>query len=183
MRNACVFAICGLAAFVAAIEFEQQLQLQAPQSYYYDGRSQPAEESTRTHHGSHKLKKMKKRLLLQCLLSLGQQRRRRRDTDAATGRFLIPFAVQNTNVNVGGGGGGGVGGYDDPQFGNYGGGGCMQMLNGHKPLLGQLGSPLGSLVSSVEESGPGNRNGQYTDWNRYARQFNRNFVRPLYRLF
>lgn len=103
------------------------------------------------------------------------------DAGASNGRFLIPLAVQNTNVNVGG--------YGDPQYGNYGGGGggndCMQITNGHKkPLLEQL---LGSLVPSAGDSGGdsgvGSRNGLYADWNRYARQFDRNFVRPLYRLF
>lgn len=162
----------GLVVCAAAIEFErQQQQLRASPDYnYYDGRTQSADdESGRTHHGSHKLKKMKKRLLLQCL-------RQQMDTGAVTGRFLIPFAVQNTNVNVGG--------YGDPQYGSYGGGGCMQITNDHKPLLEQL---LATLVPSTGDSGDGggvgSRYGLYADWNRYARQFDRNFIRPLYRLF
>lgn len=128
--------------------------------------------SSRTHHGKHKAKKLKKKLLLHCLLG-GHGRRRR---DAGTGRFILPIAVQSTNVNVGSGGlGGGGGAYGDPLYGGGGGGGggCMNMLNNHGPL-GLLGSPTGDSDS---------RSSVYKDWNRYARQFHRNFVRPLYRLF
>lgn len=195
-------------AACAAVEFEQrpqrgqlQLQLHAatgggddPDGVHYYGRpvavqQQPAtdEESSRTHHGKHKLKKLKKRLLLQCLL--GHGRRRRRDTDAASGRFLLPVVLQSTNVNVQGyGGGSGTGGgYGDAQH-QYGGSGCMEMmLNDHGPLLGSLGSGLGGLLGSPSEdagTGGGSRSGLYAaDWNRYARQFHRNYVRPLYRLF
>lgn len=175
MRICGVFAVFGLVAIMAANKSErqqqqQQQQLQTLPGYYYDGRSQSVIESTRTHHGGHKLKKMKKQKLLQCLLALGHERRRRRDTTASgTGRFFIPFVVQNTNVNVGDGGGGGT--YSDPpQYESYE-SGCMQFF---------LGSTGGS---STENSGTDSRNGLYTDWYRYARQFNRNFVRPLYRLF
>lgn len=197
-----LLAAFGLAA-CAAVEFEQrpqrrQLQLAAggddPDSVHYYGRpavavqQQPAaadEESSRTHHGKHKLKKLKKRLLLQCLL--GHGRRRRRDTDAASGRFLLPIVLQSTNVNVHSGGSGG-GAYGDPQHQYGGSSGCMEMMsNDHGPLLGSLGSGLGGLLGSPAEdagTGGGSRGSLYSaDWNRYARQFHRNYVRPLYRLF
>jgi len=161
------------------------------------------EESPRTHHLHKKLKLkklLKKKLLLQCLLGHG---RRRRDASEASGRFLFPVVLQSTNVNVGSGGG-----HGGQQQQSQHGGGCMQMFgdDNHGPLgsppslpsLGSLGSPLGSLGSALGSFGPaavteeqsedegGNRNGQSflaADWNRYARQFRRNFVRPLYRLF
>lgn len=186
-------AIFGLAV-CGAVEFEQHQQLRTGgygnfpdgYNYYYDGPvARTAEESARIHHGKHKkLKKLKKRLLLQCLLGHG---RRRRDATAASGRFLFPVVLQSTNVNVGYGGGG------DPQHqysdtgGGGGGGGCMEMFNDHGPSLGSLGSGLGGLLGSPAEdagSGGGSRGGLYpADWNRYARQFHRNYVRPLYRLF
>lgn len=187
---ACAHVVCN----ADAVEFDQQRQLQADHDYgyYSDGQSSSGamDQFSRTHHGKLKLKKMKKRLLLQCLLGHGQ--RRRRDTEAASGRFLLPIVLQSTNVNVGSGGGG----YGDPQqqHGSYGnGGGCMQMFNDHGPLgsLGTLGSSLGSSLGSLSPfgssmdnvMGEGSRNGLYADWNRYGRQFHRNFVRPLYRLF
>jgi len=177
----------------AAIKFEQQQlhqQLNAEDHNYFYGRSAISEplaveeNSSRTHHGKHKLKKLKKRLLLQCLLGHGQ--RRRRDTTAASARFLLPVVLQSTNVNIGSSGSGGSGTYSDPlyQYGDS--SGCMQMLNDHGPSLGSLGSGLGSLLGSPMEdviTGGGSRNGLYADWNRYARQFHRNYIRPVYRLF
>lgn len=178
----------GLAACVTAIEFEQQQPYQQIQTgnydYYYGQQavSEAAtdEEESRTHHKHKKLKKLKKRLLLQCLLQHHGHRRRRRDT--ASGRFLLPVVLQSTNVNVGSGGG-----YGEHQYGNGGSGGCMQMLNNHGPLgsLGSIGSGLlGSPAPVNEDTGDSIRNGMYAaDWNRYARQFRRNVVRPLYQLF
>lgn len=189
---------------VAAVEFDDQRQLSpyGDDYSYYGGPGVAApereEESARTHHAKHKLKKLKlkKRLLLQCLLGHG---RRRRDTSEASGRFFLPVVLQSTNVNVGSGGGG-YGGHQQQQSHHS---GCMQMFgddNNHGPLssppllgsLGSLGSPLGSLGSALGSLGPapvteepeegGNRN-YAANWNRYARQFRRNFVRPLYRLF
>lgn len=186
--------VFGLVTCVAGVQFDEQQQLQNGDNYYNNYYNAPAaaEESSRTHH-KHKLqKKLKKRLLLQCLL---EHRRRRRDTDAASGRFLLPVVLQNTNVNVGG-----QSGYSgEPNYGSFvgggGGGGCMQMLNNHGPLHGSLGSLQGLLGStqgllgstqdqdSPPEGTSGSRNGMYSDWNRYARQFHRSFVRPLVRLF
>ncbi|XP_025415017.1 uncharacterized protein LOC112686798 [Sipha flava] len=177
------WAVCAhLVCYANGVEFEQQRQLQADHGYDYYSEgplsSAAIEQLSRTHHGKLKMKKLKKRLLLQCLLGHGQ--RRRRDTEAASGRFLLPVVLQSTNVNVGPTGSGGHFG-DPQQHGSYG-GGCMEMLNDHGPL-GVLGS-LGSFGSSTADAtGEGSRNGLYTDWNRYGRQFHRNFVRPLYRLF
>lgn len=180
-----LLAVLGLVACCASFEFEPRQQLQAADGQYvgyYDGRLSPAadEGSSRIHHGKHKLqKKLKKRLLLQCLLGHG---RRRRDTDAASGRFLLPVVLQSTNVNVGSGGGGG-GSYGDQQQHPYGGGGCMHMFNDHGlgGLIGSLGSPTNDASAG---GGDGARSGPYgTDWNRYARQFHRSYIRPLYRLF
>ncbi|XP_015379077.1 PREDICTED: uncharacterized protein LOC107173169 isoform X2 [Diuraphis noxia] len=175
------------------VEFDDQRQPSLygnDYSYYGAGYSVAApereEELARTHHVKHKLKKLKKKLLVQCLLGHG---RRRRDTSEASGRFFLPVVLQSTNVNVGSGGGGG--GHQQQQSHHS---GCMQMFgddNSHGPL-GSLGSPLGSLGSALGSLGPapvteesedgGNRN-YAANWNRYARQFRRNFVRPLYRLF
>lgn len=190
----CLFAVFGLAAFATAVEFEQQRlpyqQVQAGNydDYYYGrptvyaAETDDSEES-RTHHKNKLNKKLKKRLLLQCLLQQHGHGRRRRDTAAASGRFLLPVVLQSTNVNVGSGGGGG-GGYGNGGGGGYGhgGGGCMQMLNNHGPL-GSIGSLLGSPAPVSEETGEGSRYLMYADWNRYARQFRRNIVRPLYQLF
>lgn len=184
---------------VSAVEFDQrQPSTYGDDHYYYDGPTSVAaapvneEESPRTHHGKHKFKKLKKRLLLQCLLGHG---RRRRDTSAASGRFLLPVVLQSTNVNVGAGGQ-----QHQQQQQLHNGGGCMQMFGddshgplGSPPSLGSLGSALGSLspfgpsvTENPAEDESGNRGGlsyYSADWNRYARQFRRNFVRPLYRLF
>lgn len=167
---------------VFGIQFdEQQQQLQTSENDYSNYYDESAVETSRTHH-KHKLKKkLKKRLLLQCLL---EHRRRRRDTDGS-GRFLLPVVLQSTNVNVGNGQSG-YGG--EPQYGSVGGGGCTQMLNNHGPLHGSLGSLQGLLGSTQNQDSSaddtsGSRNGMYYDWNRYARQFHRSFVRPLVRLF
>lgn len=177
----------------AAVSFEQQPRASyevQETNYDYGSYEVPstADEavpvenpSSRTHHGKHKLKKKLKKQLLHCLLQQHHGRRRR----DATGRFFIPLVLQNTNVNVGDSGSNGYGG----QYQQYGGGGggCMQMLNGHGPLLGSLGGTLGSLggaFGSPNTEDGGNRAGTYAaDWNRYARQYRRNVVRPLYRLF
>lgn len=195
---------------VTGVEFDQRQPSSYGDgySYYGDGYSYYGEQgvaapeieevSARTHHAKlHKLKKLKlkKRLLLQCLLGHG---RRRRDTSEASGRFFLPVVLQSTNVNVGSGGGG-YGSQQQQSHHN----GCMQMFGddnshgslGSLPSLGSLGSPLGSLGSALgslgslgpapvteEQVDGGNRN-YAADWNRYARQFRRNFVRPLYRLF
>lgn len=202
------FATCTtvIVDHVSAVEFDQrQPSAYGDDHYYYDGPAAVAaaplneEESSRTHHGKHKFKKLKKRLLLQCLLGHG---RRRRDTSAASGRFLLPVVLQSTNVNVGAGGQ-----QHQQQQQLHNGGGCMQMFGddshgplGSPPSLATLGSPLsslGSALGSLSPFGPsvtenpaedegGNRGGlsyYSADWNRYARQFRRNFVRPLYRLF
>ncbi|XP_026822344.1 uncharacterized protein LOC113560579 isoform X1 [Rhopalosiphum maidis] len=209
MKNVCLqlvaflFATCTMVIVVSTVEFDQrQPSLYGDEYYNYGGHTAAAvdseneEESQRTHHVKHKLKKLKKRLLLQCLLGHSRQRR---DTSAASGRFLLPIVLQSTNVNVGSDG-------QQHQQQTHHGGGCMQMfgddshgpLQGSLPSLGSLGSPLGSLGSALgslgsfgpsvtenpEEDESGNRNGLYSpNWNRYARQFRRNFVRPLYRLF
>jgi len=191
---------------VTGVEFDQRQPLSYGDGYSYYGEHgvqaapESEEVSARTHHAKlHKLKKLKlkKRLLLQCLLGHG---RRRRDASDASGRFFLPVVLQSTNVNVGSGGGGGYGGHQQQQSHHS---GCMQMFsddNSHGPLgslpsLDSLGSPLGSLGSALgslgslgpapvteEQEDGGNRN-YAADWNRYARQFRRNFVRPLYRLF
>lgn len=192
---------------VTGVEFDQrQLSSYGDDYSYYGEHSVAAPESeevsARTHHAKlHKLKKLKlkKRLLLQCLLGNG---RRRRDTSEASGRFFLPVVLQSTNVNVGSGGGG----YQQLQQQQSHHSGCMQMFgddNNHGPLgsppslgsLGSLGSPLGSLGSALgslgslgpapvsEETEEGGNRNYAADWNRYARQFRRNFVRPLYRLF
>jgi hypothetical protein len=184
---------------VTGVEFDQRQPSSYSDEYSYYGEHSVAapesdEVSSRTHLAKLlKLKKLKlkKRLLLQCLLG---HSRRRRDTSEASGRFFLPVVLQSTNVNVGSGGGGG--GYQQQQSQHS---GCMQMFgddNNHGPLgsppsfgslgsLGSLGSALGSLgpapVSEETDEG-GNRN-YAANWNRYARQFRRNFVRPLYRLF
>lgn len=213
----CLFAVIGLAAVTvvgraAAVEFEprpqyhNQQQLYAGSNGYYsyaDGSSSAAgvadgedyddaQPSSRIHHGKHKhklQKKLKKRLLLQCLL---EHRRRRRDTGGASGRLLLPVVLQSTNVNVAPGGGsygGGGGSYGGGGGGSYGGmSGCMHLGNGHGPL-GSLGPSLGSLGSfgsqgaPVEEMTDEGTRRLSADWNRYARRFHRNFVRPLYQLF
>lgn len=189
----CTIVIVG---HVTGVEFDQRLPSSYSDGYSYYGEHGVAapeieEVSARTHHAKlHKLKKLKlkKRLLLQCLLGHG---RRRRDTSEASGRFFLPVVLQSTNVNVGSGGGG-HGSQQQQSHHN----GCMQMFgddNSHGPLdslpsLGSLGSALGSLGSlgpapvTEEQEDGGNRN-YAADWNRYARQFRRNFVRPLYRLF
>lgn len=195
MKNVCLLTVFGLVA-CAAIEFEQQprasYQVQET-NYDYNNYGEPAtaveavpvsvgDASSRTHHGKHKLKKKLKKRLLHCLLQQHHGRRRRRD---ATGRFFIPLVSQNTNVNVGGGSG--SDGYGGQHQQHYGGGGCMQMFNDHGPSLGSLGGALGSLggaFGSPAAEEDGNRAGTYAaDWNRYARQFRRNIVRPLYQLF
>lgn len=90
-----LFATCTMVVVVSAVEFDQrQPSLYGNEYYYYGGHTAAAadseneEESQRTHHVKHKLKKLKKRLLLQCLLG---HSRRRRDTSAASGRFLLPI--------------------------------------------------------------------------------------------
>eukprot|EP00102_Acyrthosiphon_pisum_P014124 XP_008183993.1 PREDICTED: uncharacterized protein LOC100166130 [Acyrthosiphon pisum] len=214
MRNVCLLAAFWLATCamiivgrVTGVEFDQRQPLSYGDDYSYYGEHSHSvavpeneEVSARTHHAKlHKLKKLKlkKRLLLQCLLGHG---RRRRDTSDASGRFFLPVVLQSTNVNVGSGGGGGYGGHQQQQSHHS---GCMQMFgddNNHGPLgsppsLGSLGSPLGSLGSALgslgslgpapvsEETEEGGNRNYAADWNRYARQFRRNFVRPLYRLF
>ncbi|XP_050534286.1 uncharacterized protein LOC126901672 [Daktulosphaira vitifoliae] len=132
-------------------------------------------------HKKNKIKKLKKRLLLNCLLQSG--RRRRRDT-APTGRFLLPIVLQSTNVNVN------DGGYTGSDSGHdyQGGGGssvdhdCMHLINNHGPLLSGAVSSAGS-IAGIGDSGSRHSYGMHTNWDRYARQFHRNFVRPLYRLF
>lgn len=192
---------------VTGVEFDQRQPSSYGDDYSYYGEHGVAapesdEVSARTHLAKlHKLKKLKlkKRLLLQCLLGHG---RRRRDTSEASGRFFLPVVLQSTNVNVGSGGGG-YGGHQQQQSMHS---GCMQMFgddNSHGPLgslpslpsLGSLGSPLGSLGSALgslgspgpapvsEETEEGGNRNYAAGWNRYARQFRRNFVRPLYRLF
>ncbi|XP_050429313.1 uncharacterized protein LOC126838708 [Adelges cooleyi] len=169
MKHLCtlvLFALFACTALSDAVEFQD----------YND-----ASPESRTH--KHKLKKLKKRLLLHCLLS---HHRRRRDT-AATGRFLLPLPIvlQSTNVNVNDGVTNGEGNYGNGEYHQGAGNGgydpeCMQMLNNHGPLLTGAISSAGSIAGLGDS---GSRNGYAADWDRYARQFHRTFVRPLYRLF
>lgn len=161
-------AVVLCATFSEAVEF-QQYEDDSPEGRF---------------HKKNKLKKLKKRLLLNCLLQTGHRRRR----DTASGRFFLPVVLQSTNVNVNDGVSGGYGGADSGQDLYQGGGGssvdpdCMHLINNHGPLLTGAISSAGSLAGIGDG---GSRHGyvMHSNWDRYARQFHRNYVRPLYRLF
>lgn len=136
----------------------------------------------------HKIKKLKKKLLLLCLI--GGAGKRKRSIPLRESRFFFPV-IQHTDVNVGGSGTDDHGPFDSSGDGENLNGGidCKRFMNtGHRDF-GHLF--LSSLVGVGGSNGGNNDSVGGNDDNRfYNKMVQRNFVRPLhqsmkyiYRLF
>lgn len=118
----------------------------------------------------HKVKKLKKKLLLLCLL--GGNGRKKRSVPAAEGKFFFPV-IQHTDVSVGGSGTSHLDDSSGGSEGSHGGFDCKKLMGSG---LGTFGHPL---VSGL--LGGGSQAMTDTDDNRfYRRTIQRNVVRPLY---